>query len=138
MPPQILSFLHKMRLLSLAVQDENGVYIANAFYAFDEVNLSLIIASHESSKHIKLALENNNVALNIAKDSKIALLQGLQIKALLSEANEAQERMYHAKFPFAKLSKFAQNKPNFYALKLLYIKMTDNKALKIKLEWSYI
>lgn len=83
MDERILEFIKNEQLLSWAMSDEKGVYIANAFYIFDEKNLAFIIASHEDTKHIKLASENPSIALNIAKESKIAFLKGIQAKANL-------------------------------------------------------
>ncbi|TQR33694.1 hypothetical protein DMB92_02060 [Campylobacter sp. MIT 99-7217] len=131
MPQKILDYIQKMRLLSWAMQDENGVYIANAFYAFDEENFAFIIASHENTKHIHLARLNPNIAINIAEDSFIATLKGLQIKASFKEANLKQTKIYHQKFPFAKLGN-----AKCFSLEMLYAKMTDNTSLKAKLQWQ--
>ncbi|MPV97325.1 hypothetical protein [Campylobacter hepaticus] len=112
--------------------DEIGVYIANAFYAFDEENLAFIIASHEHTKHIKLTSQNPNIALNIAKDNKIAFLKGIQAKAEFKIASKEQIKIYFSRFPFARLDKSAK----IYALELFWLKFTDN-ALKLskKLEF---
>ncbi|KRS66909.1 hypothetical protein DB25_08605, partial [Campylobacter coli] len=50
MDERILEFIKNEQLLSWAMSDEKGVYIANAFYVFDEKNLAFIIASHEDTK----------------------------------------------------------------------------------------
>ncbi|NDJ26769.1 hypothetical protein DMB95_01975 [Campylobacter sp. MIT 12-8780] len=130
----IKRFIHKMRLLSLASIDDMtfnikissqtplSVYVANAFYAFDEESLSLIIASDCNSKHVKLSLKYPNIAVNIAKDSKIALLKGVQIKAIFEKASEAQKKIYLKRFIFARFAK-----TDFYALKIVWAKFTDNQ-----------
>lgn len=132
MDERILEFIKNEQLLSWAMNDEKGIYIANAFYAFDEENLAFIIASHEDTKHIKLASKNPNIALNIAKESKIAFLKGIQVKAKFKSASKEQIKIYFSKFPFAKLDKSAK----IYALELEWLKFTNN-ALKLskKLEF---
>ena len=131
MDNRIKKYLQKNKLLSWAMQDEDGVYCANAFYAFDEKNLSLIIASHTNTKHIKLAKIKPKVSVNIAKLSKIPLLQGVQIQAFFSKANQEQIKLYYKRFPFAKI----QNGTCF-ALRIEYVKFTDNALLGKKLEFS--
>ncbi|MBS4235676.1 pyridoxamine 5'-phosphate oxidase family protein [Campylobacter vulpis] len=132
MNEKILHFLQKNKLLSLSVCDDEGIYTASAFYAFDEENLALIIASHQETKHIKLALKNPNIAINIAKESKIALLKGVQAKAFFKESTKKQEDIYYTKFPFAKLSN-----AKIYALNLSWVKLTDNTLmLEKKLEFK--
>lgn len=132
MNEKILHFFKNHKLLSLAMCDDEGVYSASAFYAFDEENLALIIASYEETKHIKLAFKNPNIAINIAKESKIALLKGIQAKAIFKEATKKQEDIYYAKFSFAKLSN-----AKIYALNLSWAKLTDNTLmLEKKLEFK--
>ncbi|MCW1359905.1 hypothetical protein [Campylobacter sp. CCS1377] len=127
MDERIKKFIASCKLLSWAMRDEKGVYIANAFYAFDERNLALIIASHEDTKHIKLAFKESKVAVNIAKESTIAFLQGVQIKANFCKANEMQIQIYYKKFPFAKLLGGTT-----FALEIEYVKFTDNSLMLTK------
>lgn len=126
MDEKILKFILKMNILTMAVNDENNeIYIANAFYVFDEKKLSFIIASNEKSKHIKLAYLNDNLALSIYKNSKISFLQGLQIKAKFKKANKEQIKLYFDKYPFAKFGKDY----DLFALDIIWLKFTDNKLL---------
>lgn len=128
----MLKFIQGSKLLAWAMCDEDGVYTASAFYAFDEKNLALIIASNEGSRHIALAKLKPFVAINIAKLDKIAFLKGIQAKALFQVADERQAGLYYAKFPFASL-----HKSGIYALNLLWAKFTDNTLmLEKKLEFS--
>ncbi|HAA2036064.1 TPA_asm: hypothetical protein GEA48_00565 [Campylobacter jejuni] len=132
MDKRILDFIKNEQLLSWAMIDETGVYTASAFYAFDEKNLAFIIASHEDTKHIRLASENSSIALNIAKESKVALLKGIQAKAEFKVASKEQMKIYFSKFPFAKLDKSAK----IYALELFWLKFTNNAlGLSKKLEF---
>ncbi|EEO8717522.1 hypothetical protein G6T64_000107 [Campylobacter jejuni] len=132
MDERILEFIKNEQLLSWAMIDEKGVYMASAFYAFDEKNLAFIIASHEDTKHIRLASENSSIALNIAKENKIAFLKGVQAKAEFKIASKEQVKIYFSKFPFAKLDKSAK----IYALELFWLKFTNNAlGLSKKLEF---
>ncbi len=132
MDERIVEFIKNEQLLSWAMIDEKGIYIASAFYVFDEKNLAFIIASHEDTKHIRLASKNSSIALNIAKESKIAFLKGVQAKAEFKMASEEQMKIYFSKFPFAKLDKSAK----IYALELFWLKFTNNAlGLSKKLEF---
>ena len=125
MHTKILNYIKSQKLLSWAMIDETGVYTASAFYAFDEKNLNFIIASHENSKHIKLATQNKSIAVNIAKESKIPLLKGIQAKAFFKEASLEQIEIYYSKFNFARFDKSAK----IYALEIFWAKFTDNSLL---------
>lgn len=132
MDKKIIDFIKSEQVLSWAMIDDIGVYTASAFYAFDEKKLALVIASHENTKHIKLAIQNSNIALNIAKENKIAFLKGIQAKAEFKLASKEQSEIYFSKFPFAKLDKSAI----IYALELYWVKLTDNAlGLSKKLEF---
>lgn len=124
---KLRKYLASNKLLCLGVRDEVGVYVSNAFYAFDEDDLALIIASHADTKHIKLAAKDGNVGVNVATMGSLAKLKGVQIKALLQKASVEQERLYYATFPFAKV-----RNAECYALRILYAKFTDNSLLTHK------
>lgn len=130
MNEKIKTFLQNNTLLSWAMQDDHGVYCANAFYAFDDKDLSLIISSHTNTRHIKLAQINPHVSVNVARFGNIASLKGIQIKALTMRASEEQENLYYTHFPFARL-----RGGTCFALQILYAKFTDN-ALGKKLEFT--
>ena len=155
MPQKMIDYIHSMRLLSwamcddLSFEDENlsgkdkanlkqdtqnkpfGVYTASAFYAFDEKDFALLIASHENTKHIHLAKKFNLISINIAKDSSIATLKGLQMTGIFKIADSRQEKIYYEKFAFARLSG-----AKCFALNINDVKMTDNLSFTKKLEWQ--
>lgn len=132
MDEKIKAFLRANTLLSWAMQDDDGVYCANAFYAFDDEKLSFIIASHTDTKHIALAQKNPNISVNVAQFGKIAFLKGVQIKALCKKASKIQERLYYLRFPFAKIKG-----GTCFELEIIYAKFTDN-AFGKKLEFRRI
>ena len=130
MNAKIVEFLSQNKLLSWAMRDGEGVYCANAFYAFDEGSKSLVIASHEDTKHIKLAFLSPFVSVNVAKVSSLPTLKGIQIKAKFARASKAQEKLYYKRFAFAKIVGGA-----CFALSIDYAKLTNN-ALGKKIEWE--
>lgn len=135
MDSRIKKFINDNNLLSFSTieqskKDKNDyeVYCASCYYAFDEMNLSLIIKSNSQSKHIKLAMANPNIGVNIAKDSKsLRFLKGAQIKARFKKANNSQENLYYSSFPFARLGE-----GEIFSLYILWAKYTDNKLLLSK------
>lgn len=77
-------------------------------------------------------MKNSSIALNIAKESKIAFLKGVQAKAEFKMASKEQMKNLFSKFPFAKLDKSAK----IYALELFWLKFTNNAlGLSKKLEF---
>ncbi|AJC84285.1 pyridoxine 5'-phosphate oxidase family protein [Campylobacter peloridis] len=134
MDERIKNFIRSQKLLNLSMIDEdNGVYCASCYYAFDEKALALVFASKEHTKHIKLSYKNPKVAISIALDTDIInLIKGVQIKAKFSKASKEQENLYFQKFPFAKFSK-----ASIFSLQIQWAKYTDNKILLAKkLEFS--
>lgn len=128
MNEKIKSFIARNQLLALSVLENDEVYSASCYYAFDEECINLIFKSQRESKHIQLALKCPKVGVIIAQDAKkIGLLQGVQIKALFKMASVSQEKLYYQKFPFAKLGE-----GEVFALEILWAKYTDNKLLLTK------
>lgn len=121
----ITKFIQNNHLLSFSVIDNDEVYCASCYYAFDINNISLIIKSNIESKHIQLAKMNPKIAITIAKDSKkLLLIKGVQIKAIFCESNNYEKNLYYLRFPFAKLGD-----GEIYTLKIFWAKYTDNKLL---------
>lgn len=122
---KILDFIGQNHLLSLSTIDDDGVYVANCYYAFDTENLTFLIKSDKTSKHIQLAQKNPKIGITIAKDHQnLSLLKGLQIKALFKDASLMQKEIYYSHFPYAKLIK-----GDIFALEIQWAKYTDNKLL---------
>ena len=122
----IIKFLEKNHLLSFGVIDDDCVYSASCYYAFDKKDLSLLIKSDEKSRHIQLAMKNPKISITIAKDSKkLLLLKGLQIKAIFAKSNNDEKEIYYLRFPFAKF-----RAGEIYTLKILWAKYTDNSLFK--------
>ncbi|EAI8629401.1 hypothetical protein A9M92_04235 [Campylobacter lari] len=128
MDERIKKFIHSQKLLTLSMQDNDEIYCASCYYAFDDKNLALIFASEEHTRHIQLSYKNPKVGVNIALDTNIInLIKGVQIKAIFRKATAEQEKIYYEKFPFAKLAKTC-----IFALNIQWAKYTDNKILLSK------
>ncbi|MGX3098844.1 hypothetical protein [Helicobacter sp. 23-1046] len=147
MDTRLKKFLTKQYCLSLSVREpqvreskENqkskafcgGVHSASCFYAFDEENLTLIIKSEPTTRHIQLAQTFSIVGINIAKSTlKLLAIKGAQIRAQFGNATKEQERLYYQKFPYAKALS-----GEIYALEILWAKYSDNKFFgKTKVEF---
>ena len=129
----IKDYIKKNHLLSLGIQDSDGVYMVSCFYAFDEKNLALIFKSDETTKHVNLMLKKPYVGVSIATHTQVLKqIKGVQIKAKVLEASLQQEKIYNQCYPFAKLIK-----GKIFSLEILWIKYTDNQlVLKKKIEWT--
>ena len=123
MDERIVKFLKKMHLASVcAIDDEGQPYAFSAFYAFDEVKFSLLLASSEKTSHIKFLKNSKLVAGTVALDTKIVgKIEGVQFRALAAPATAQQSKIYFARFPYA----LAMN-PSLYALSLSWVKFTHN------------
>ncbi|MCR6587967.1 hypothetical protein [Campylobacter insulaenigrae] len=129
MHKQIQDFILSQKVLHLGIIDDDcGVYCASCYYAFDALNITLIFASHNNTKHIQLASKHPNISVSIACDNKsICLIKGIQAKAYFTKANKKQEKIYFDRFPFAKFTE-----ANLYSLEIYWAKYTDNKKLFCK------
>ena len=115
-----------------------AMHTCSCFYAYCEPLNALVIASKPDTAHIKIALQNPQISLNIALDAKIiGRIEGIQARAdfiqvtkLSADEQKLCKRAYFVRFPYA----LALN-PKLYALKLSWLKYTNN-ALKNKLIWQ--
>jgi hypothetical protein len=100
----IAKVLNTHRVMTLACQDQEGVWSAPVFYATDEFDL--IWVSNPNSRHSKALKENPRVAVSIYNcNSQWQKIQGLQIEGTGVEAggeeeNKAWQKKYTRKFPF--------------------------------------
>lgn len=156
---KIIKFLKKRHILSLCLSCEAGLldlkdyafknagidesskiitHTNSCFYAYCVDLNALIIASQPHTAHIKIALKNPKISLNIALDTKIVgRIEGLQARAdflklesLSQNEQKLCKRAYFIRYPYA----MALN-PTLYVLKLTWLKYTNN-ALKNKLIWQ--
>lgn len=137
MEKKILNYISENKVLTLATSINGIPYCANCFYAFDIDNQHLIFLSDDKTRHIKEAIENNNVGGSIQNGvTTVAKLQGIQFTGVFINPTKEQQKafynIYYNKFPFAKV------KPSpVWGIKLNWIKMTDNTlGFGKKLKWE--
>ena len=125
MKSKVKEFLNSNKV---CVVSTNEPYAASLFYVYDELNESLIFISSPNSRHIRL---DKTVSVAIYNENPI---KGVQIIAKLFLANDYQKKIYLDTF---KSARFAI-KHEIYALKMTYLKYTDNTlVLPKKYEINY-
>ncbi|WP_107691317.1 pyridoxamine 5'-phosphate oxidase family protein [Campylobacter concisus] len=134
MDDRIVKFLKKMHLASVCVIDEEGQpYAFSAFYAFDEVNFSLLLASSDDSSHIKFLKNSKLVAGTVALDTKIVgKIEGVQFQGVMREAKENEIEIYFERFFYAKAMD-----PKIWCINLEKLKFTSNiLGFGKKIKWE--
>ena len=123
MDERIVKFLKKMHLASVCtIDDEGQPYAFSAFYAFDELNFSLLLASSDESSHVKFLKNSKLVAGTIALDTKIVgKIEGVQFQGVMREAKENEIEIYFKRFFYSK----AMN-PKIWSISLEKLKFTSN------------
>ncbi|HMP67346.1 MAG TPA: pyridoxamine 5'-phosphate oxidase family protein [Candidatus Paceibacterota bacterium] len=66
---KVLSILDKTHLMSLATNDENGLWVADVIFLYDE-NLNIYWMSDPNARHSKAITKNNKVAGTITSSTK--------------------------------------------------------------------
>lgn len=113
---------------NVCVISTNEPYSASVFYVYDEIEDAIIFISSPKSRHIKL---NELCSATIYTTNPI---KGVSIVGILLKANDIQKSLYLNTY---KKAKFALNH-EIYALKLKYLKYTDNTLiLPKKMELIY-
>ena len=123
MEERIVKFLKKMHLASVCtIDDEGQPYAFSAFYAFDELNFSLLLASSDESSHVKFLKNSKLVAGTVALDTKIVgKIEGVQFQGVMREAKENEIEIYFKRFFYSK----AMN-PKIWSISLEKLKFTSN------------
>lgn len=120
---RIVKFIKRHHVMTLTTAAENKPWSCQVFYAYHEASRSLVFTSSADTRHIKEALTNPSVAVSIVLESKVvARLQGVQIEANFSQAEQAEYRTAFVKrFPFIALSP-----RTMWRLEITTAKYTDN------------
>lgn len=123
MDERIVKFLKKMHLASVcAIDDDGQPYAFSAFYAFDELNFTLLLASSDESSHVKFLKNSKLVAGTVALDTKIVgKIEGVQFQGVMREASANEREIYFKRFFYAK----AMN-PKIWSISLEKVKFTSN------------
>ncbi len=119
--------------MTLATQSDQGVYCANAFYAFSSQDGALIFSSDATTRHGAEMIANRDVAASIVLETKIVgKIQGVQIVGRIVESTAEDRALYIAKFPYAIVMEL-----NVWRLEIDHIKLTDNTlGFGKKLIWN--
>ncbi len=119
--------------MTLATQSEQGVYCANAFYAFDGSNNSLIFSSDSSTRHGGEMVKCRQVAASIVLETKVVgKIQGVQIVGRVVASTKEDRSLYLSKFPYATLLDLSM-----WRLEIDHLKLTDNTlGFGKKLIWN--
>ncbi len=124
---QIIDFIEKHHLLTLATSKDNMPYCCNAFYVFDKENKQLIFSSDTTTKHAQDFIANPNIAGSISLETKaVGKIQGAQLVGkvieLKDEALKKASKQYLKAYPYARLMD-----THLWAMDLSFIKMTHNR-----------
>ncbi len=135
MESKIVKFIDKHHVMTLATQSEQGVYCANAFYAFDSKSGALIFSSDVTTRHGAEMVENRAVAASIVLETKIVgKIQGVQIVGRIVESTADDRALYISKFPYAIVMEL-----NMWRLEIDHLKLTDNTlGFGKKLIWNRV
>lgn len=119
--------------MTLATQGLDGLYCANAFYAFDSQSSALIFSTDVTTRHGANMVANSHVAASIVLETKVVgRIQGAQITGRVVEATPADLSLYLSKFPYAAVMELTM-----WRLEIDYLKLTDNTlGFGKKLIWN--
>ena len=134
MDERIVKFLKKMHLASVCtIDDEGQPYAFSAFYAFDELNFCLLLASCDESSHVKFLKNSKLVAGTVALDTKIVgKIEGVQFQGAMRKADNNERELYFNKFFYAR----AMN-PEIWCICLEKLKFTSNTlGFGKKIQWQ--
>ncbi|HLD22821.1 MAG TPA: hypothetical protein VJA83_02690 [Sulfuricurvum sp.] len=132
MMDKIERFIHEHHLLSLASMGER-LWCCSMFYAYDSETISFIVASDESTEHMKNVAQNLHVAGTVALETKtVGKIQGIQFVGVMDKAEKKAHKLYFEAFPYARIMN-----PTLWVIRLNEIKMTDNTlGFGKKISWK--
>lgn len=130
---KIEKFLSLHHVLTLATTFDSEISACSLFYAYDDTCQRFIVASSDSTTHIKHILNNPNVAGNILLETKIIVkIQGVQFRGIFRELPKNDTNIYYKRFPHAIVLQ-----PKLWEIYVEFFKMTDNSlGFGKKLTWQ--
>lgn len=131
---RILKFLKDQHLASISViKQDLTSHSFNAFYTFDEISMSLIIASDMNTEHIKAVQSNNKISGTISINTLlVAKIEGVQFYGTMDIADKVCSNIYFKRFFYAKAMK-----PVLWQVRLKMIKYTNNSlGFGKKITWQ--
>lgn len=121
MDSKITAFILQHHLLTLATSGER-VWCCSMFYAYDPETISFIVASDETTEHMKNVAQNSYVSGTVALETKtVGKIQGIQYAGVMQSCPESLKHLYFEAFPYARVMN-----PALWRIRLDEMKMTDN------------
>jgi uncharacterized protein len=118
---KIPSFIQNHHLLTLATMGER-LWCCSMFYAYDSDTVSFIVASDETTEHMRNIGSNPHVAGTVALETKtVGKIQGIQFTGEMERCPEPLQKLYFETFPYARVMN-----PTLWSIRLDEVKMTDN------------
>ena len=120
------NFLTRHFVFSMAVISDEKPYSAPCFYVYVPKDKEMIFVSDSSSKHIKAALANLDIAGSVYLETEVVQeIQGVQfcgrLVSLSKEEMKDSCRLFCDRFPYARV----KDTP-VWRLRLNWIKFTDH------------
>ena len=120
----IESFLDEHHVMSLATTDFKDLSVCSLFYTYSSDQNCFIVASSDTTTHIKHIKKNQRVSGNILLETKsVGKIQGVQFWGeftLLQD--ESLKKLYFKAFPYA-----LALLPTLWKIDVVKFKMTDNR-----------
>ncbi|MEA2091656.1 MAG: pyridoxamine 5'-phosphate oxidase family protein, partial [Campylobacterota bacterium] len=87
--------------MSLATSSDSELSVCNLFFAFDEKEVSFVVASNDDTTHIENILKNSKVAGSVVLETKtVGKIQGVQFRGDFSILqNSSLKKLYFKTFP---------------------------------------
>jgi len=134
---RIVKFFREHHVLTVATTVAGEPWCANCFYVYIEEENVLVFTSDAETRHGKEFLINSFIAGSVVLETKIiGMIRGIQFQGTICEPEgellEKARSAYLRRFPVAMLMK-----TSLWAVRLSYIKMTDNRlGFGKKLIWK--
>lgn len=119
---RIVRFIRRHHVLTLATVEEGIPYCSNAFYCYDTQRNLFVFTSGSETRHGAEMERNPQIAASVVLETRIVgRVQGLQICGAAEKADDAAQRAYLKRFPYAAMMEL-----ELWAVRPTYMKYTDN------------
>ncbi|MCC8034515.1 MAG: pyridoxamine 5'-phosphate oxidase family protein, partial [Rikenellaceae bacterium] len=86
-PEQIVRFIRRHHVLTLATSSSEGLWCSNLFYGYLPEENAFVFTSEERTRHIRDVLDNPLVAASVVLETRsVGKVQGLQITGMVDKA----------------------------------------------------
>lgn len=125
--PEMLAFLQRQFVLSLAVSFGEKSWSANCFYLFDPAQKWLVITTEDRTLHAQIMQQNPQVSGTIAYSTlNIAAIEGVQFLGRIAKISADLTPCYQQKF-FEKFQSARVFQTPMWAIELDLVKYTANQ-----------